>query len=111
MEMKKILELAHTGYKEFFDVWRRHRKNQGPGALVFTTSEIPDEGDNIPCEYWTLGELRQYVRRMNECDEVVGKWISDAAREGGYPIVIFSTADFEVTETIHFLTVTNAQVA
>jgi len=111
MEVKRILEVAHTGYKEFFDIWRKHVKVQGPGALVFMSSEIPDDGEDISCEYWTLDDLRHYVRRMNECDEMMYKWISDAVREGGYPIAIFSAASPESTETIHFVTVTNAKVA
>jgi len=111
MEVKKILEVAQSGYREFLDIWRRHRKTQGPGALVFMSADIPDDGDDITCEYWTIGDLRRYVRTMNECDEVVYKWLTEAVREGGYPVVIFSAVRPETIETIRFVTVTSAKVS
>ena len=111
MEVKKILEVAHTGYREFYDIWRMHCREEGFGALVFMSENIPEDGEEVCCEYWTLADLRRYVRTMNECDEVIYKWITDAARDGGYPIVIFTSVAPNSIETIHFLTVTNARVS
>jgi len=111
MKVKKILQVAQTGYREFLDIWRLHRKDHGPGALVFMSDEIADDGDEVACEYWTLGDLRRYLRTMNECDEVVYKWLIDATREGGYPVVIFSSGKPDVIESIHFASITNARVS
>ena len=111
MTIPKILQVTRSGFKEFLNIWLQHKRNKGLGALVFMSEDLPDEEDEIRCEYWTLGELRNYVRRMEECDEVIYKWLKRADGEGGYPIVIFSPTGAGGNEQLHFSVVTGEQVS
>ncbi len=111
MTRKEILEAVRSGYSEFRHIWLEHKKDYGLGALVFTTDDLPDALDEVQCEYWTLSELRHYLRRMQEYDEVVYQWLNGAARGKGYPVVIFSQGSDPGCEQIHFACVTKEQVS
>jgi len=77
---------------------------------VFSSDEVSCEEDEIQCEFWTLGELRGYMRRMQCCDEVFYKWLRAAEKEGGYPVVIFSPSSQPEMEQLHFSCVSKTQV-
>jgi|GEM_PF-3156732 len=111
MTKLEIIHATHSNFSEFLRIWRDHRREQGLGALVFVSEEMTGNEEEVSCEYWTLSELRQYMRRMQQYDEVFYKWLTNAEREGGYPIIIFSSGAGAEIEQLHFSSVKKAQVS
>ena len=111
MTREEIIQTTHSNFSEFRQIWKDHSREQGLGALVFNSDEDAGDEDDIDCEYWTIHELRGYLRRMEEFDEVMYQWLVSAVREGGYPIVIFSRDDQPGKEQLHVSSVTNKQVS
>jgi len=111
MTRNEILQTTHANFDEFRALWLDHVRDKGLGALVFSLDEVSGDEDEIQCEYWTLSELRDYVRRMQECDEVVYTWLKNAEHAGGYPIVIFSRGSEPDCEQLHFSSVGKPQAA
>lgn len=111
MTRSEILQATHANFNEFMRIWRNYRKHQGLGALVFTSNEESCEEDEVQCEFWTVSELRHYMRRMQQCDEVFYKWLRGAEQEGGYPVIIISPSMQPDIEQLHFACVSNTQVS
>jgi len=111
MTRKEILQATHANFSKFLRLWRDHKREQGLGALVFTSEEDSADEDEMRCEFWTLSELRHHIRRMNECDEVVYTWLKEGERDGGYPIVIFSPGCQPGCEQLDFSRVKKAHLS
>jgi hypothetical protein len=111
MTRNEILQATHANFSEFMLIWREYKRDRGLGALVFTSDEISCDQDEVQCEFWTLSELREYLRRMQQCDEVFYKWLKSAEQEGGYPVVIFSPINQPDFEQLHFSCVSKARVS
>lgn len=108
MTRDKIIHAIHANFTEFRKIWKDRSREQGLGALVFTSDDDDTgEEDDMTCEFWTIGELRGYLRRMQEYDEVMYQWLISAVREGGYPIVIFSKDPHPGMEQLHVSFVRN----
>jgi len=110
MKRNEILKAIHGNFGEFLHIWLEHRQDRGLGALVFTSEEESGSDEELSCEYWTLNELRHYLRRMQECDEIFYSWLRNAEREGGCPIVIFCQSSRPGSEQLHFSSVRESQV-
>jgi hypothetical protein len=111
MTRREILQATQASFGEFMRIWRDYKRDRGLGALVFTSDEVSCEEDEVQCEFWTLSELRQYMQRMQQCDEVFYKWLKGAEQEGGYPVVIISPSSQPDIEQLHFSCVSKAQVS
>lgn len=111
MTRNEILQVTHVNFSEFQRIYLERKRDQGLGALVFMSEEGSGTEDEVQCEYWTLSELRHYLRSMEQCDEVFYKWLTNVEGEGAYPIVIFSPNSELGCEQLHFACVRKAGVS
>jgi len=111
MTRNEILQATHASYSEFLHIWTEHRRDRGMGALVFVSGAASGIEDEVRCEYWTLGDLRHYLRSVEQCDEVFYQWLKNAERAGGCPIVIFSPGTQGDGEQLHYSCVRGSEVS
>jgi len=109
MTKKEILQATQANFEELRETWNDHMRDEGLGALVFMSGELSAAEGRIDCEYWTLGELRSYLRRMQENDEIVFKWLKLARSGGGFPVVIISPGEHTESKELYLSSVKKAQ--
>ena len=86
MTKQEILRTTHAKFEEFRAVWADLVQELGFGALVFVSDDAPGADDEIQCQFWTLGELRHYLRHEPEGNEVMSRLLRAAESGGGYPL-------------------------
>lgn len=111
MTKQEILHATQANFEELRSTWNDHMRDEGLGALVFVSGEISASTGGIECEYWTLGELRTYLRRMQENDEIVFKWLKLAKTGGGFPVVIISSGREDTSNELYLSSVRKSQKA
>ena len=90
MRRQEILRAVHAAFNKFQKMWENNMRDVGLGALVFVDEETVFTQGELACDYWTLADLRRYVRQVGENDEVVYQWLRAAETEGGFPVVVIS---------------------
>jgi len=109
MDKREILQATQANFEELRDTWNDHMRDEGLGALVFMSGVLPAAQGRIECEYWTLGELRSYLRSMQENDEIVFKWLKLAKSGGGFPVVIISPGEQNESKELYLSSVKKAR--
>jgi hypothetical protein len=106
MTREEILRATQNNFEEFFAIWTEHMDHKGLGALVFSSGDELPSDQPYQCAYLTLGELRDFLKRISTNDGFVYRWVKQAKSFRGIPILIIPP-DLQERRELFFSSVRN----